>query len=345
MFVYQGGKRLLAKGIIYKIFEKCSHKSVFFDLFGGGGAISDTATGFKVSGLFDNFEYKKVYYNELHYIYFAYKWLNEHGTSPLGLFEFIDKQEFYQAREVFFGTEEEIKAIPEAERARAAFIRSIWSFGGGGATYVKGDGSVRIAKLFSTFGMYLSRQSTLNEVVTAAKGMKLKDSNGKYFDVDFIVPDIVEWSDKLIVPLFKSCFSIQGTRSNDKLLQSLSELRIETYSRLKGTKPAPNPSKLHFYNANALDILERPEDYCDEPNNTVFYADPPYWNTANYRQTAPFDYDRFVRAAKAFKYPLFVSEYNNLLGFKEIWKQRKRVTISQFDNSKTTIERLLWNGL
>lgn len=132
MFVYQGSKRLLAKGIMCKIYELHPDKTIFFDLFGGGGAMSDAATEFEISGLFDRFQYEKVYYNELHYIYWAYKWLNQYGTSPLGLFEFIDKEEFYRARNLFFGTTEEIEAMPEVKRARAAFIRSIWGFGGGG---------------------------------------------------------------------------------------------------------------------------------------------------------------------------------------------------------------------
>lgn len=197
---------------------------------------------------------------------------------------------------------------------------------------------------FYAFCGYVEGEVSFDEVVNEAKDMVLKDNKeGQSYKVGLIAPQAPYTKD--FIPLFKSCIVPKENLPTAKFKELVSDLRLEAYSRLKSTKPSTRASKLEFYNANALDVLENPEKYCDEPNKTVFYADPPYWNTANYRQTTPFDYGRFIRAAKAFKYPLFVSEYNNLLGFQEIWKQRKKVTISQFDNSKNVIERLFWNRL
>jgi len=109
---YMGSKRKLAPKIVDKILEDNPKCKYFYDLFGGGGAIS-----FEASQRIDN-----VYYNEF-------------DTGITELLQKIKKEgiteEFYKwiDRETFF-------EMKEGKCWEGGFIKTCWSFGNNGNSYM-----------------------------------------------------------------------------------------------------------------------------------------------------------------------------------------------------------------
>ena len=111
---YMGSKRKLASEIVSIIRQRHHREINFYDVFGGGGAIS-----FKALSLFDN-----VHYNEI-------------DTSIVNLIEQLKigfPNEWYETitRERFF---EEI----EKDTAFSGMVKTCWSFGNNKRTYLYGE--------------------------------------------------------------------------------------------------------------------------------------------------------------------------------------------------------------
>jgi site-specific DNA-adenine methylase len=80
------------------------------------------------------------------------------------------------------------------------------------------------------------------------------------------------------------------------------------------------------------------------PNNAIVYLDPPYEGTEN--KYGAFDHTKFEKWAKSLKVPVFLSEYKNILGWKEVYNITKRSSFSSEKlNNQDRVERLYWNQI
>lgn len=118
---YMGSKRKLASSILNVIISSHHGITDFYDLFGGGGAVSFTAIK----------DYRfRVHYNELNrHIYSLVKYLKENKTLEPKFYEWV-------TRETFF---EQIEKSNEEADWYSGFVMSCWSFGNKQASYIYGE--------------------------------------------------------------------------------------------------------------------------------------------------------------------------------------------------------------
>lgn len=130
---YMGSKRKLAGDILHFITQRHNGITDFYDLFGGGGAVSFTAVR----------DYRiNVHYNELNsHIYHLVKYLKENKTLEPKFYEWV-------TREVFF---EQIEKTNEQADWYSGFVMSCWSFGNSQNSYLYGAEIENIKRLAHEF--------------------------------------------------------------------------------------------------------------------------------------------------------------------------------------------------
>ena len=122
---YMGSKRKIAKELFTKMLEIKPNAKYFFDLFGGGGAMSFTALQL---GL-------EVHYNEkqkslVDFINYIIARVKEGKRGRYGLFP----DDFYK-----FITREEFSILKNEDSIKGQFARICYSFGNNQRTYLFGD--------------------------------------------------------------------------------------------------------------------------------------------------------------------------------------------------------------
>lgn len=115
---YRGSKQAIAPEIIKSIKALCPNAIYFYDLFGGGGAIT-------VAALQSNY-FKKVFYNEydkglVHLLTFL-RDLKGQGL-PKEYWEWVSREKFESLRD------------SDDDSAYATMVRRIWSFGNNGTAF------------------------------------------------------------------------------------------------------------------------------------------------------------------------------------------------------------------
>lgn len=122
---YMGSKRKLSQKIVDEILNANPNTKYFYDLFGGGGAVSFEAV--------QRPRIEKVFYNELNkgVVELLKKVINDGVTDEL--FKFIDRETFFKHKDDddWFG----------------GLCKVVWSFGNSQRTYLFGKGVEPIKKL------------------------------------------------------------------------------------------------------------------------------------------------------------------------------------------------------
>src|ERR1022692_280682 len=104
-----GSKRKLAAGILNAIISRHEGVTDFYDLFGGGGAVSFTAI--------DNYNFN-VHYNELNsHIYCLVEYLKNNKTLDPKFYEWVTREEFFK------------QCNRTDSDWYSGFVMSCWSFG------------------------------------------------------------------------------------------------------------------------------------------------------------------------------------------------------------------------
>lgn len=108
---YMGSKRKLASDILSKITARHQGITDFYDLFGGGGAISFTAIR----------DYRfNVHYNELNkHIYSLVEYLKNNKELQAKFYEWVTREEFHK----------QVNKTNEEADWYSGFVMSCWSFG------------------------------------------------------------------------------------------------------------------------------------------------------------------------------------------------------------------------
>lgn len=347
---YQGSKRSIACDLLGVMLQKKPKAKYFFDLFGGGGAMSLCASD---NGLI-------THYNEINKNLAGLLQACLDGI-PLEWCRWISREEFNLKR--------------EEDSIEAEFIRNIWSFGNGRRAYLFGKdkeewkqkGHRVILENDKESLLYFYEKTKCKAVLDLHSIFKnLKWQRRLEIWVNLVlkaeairVSGLGEIDSRWYQMGAKELFQ---TKAKDICLEIKKKIRakIKRYKTIKegigrleqvgGIREIEKLEHLQRFNQlerlNGLQVEISSIDYRQVKINTpieetIIYCDPPYLNTEGYG--AEFDHQDFIKWCLENSYSVFVSEYSNLEGLKVIYEKNKRAL---FDcNATNTIsEKLLWNG-
>jgi len=304
-----GSKRKLASEILKTIVRRHNGITDFYDLFGGGGAVSFTALK----------EHRfNVHYNELNsHIYYLVKYLKENRTLEPKFFEWV-------TREMFF---EQIGRCNEDADWYSGFVMSCWSFGNNSEKGYMYGVDIENIKLI------------MHEIIVNKKEKSLKEFNKLYkLEIPksiFLINNINERRLSLQKELSKI---YQKTKRKDlDKIGARKNIIVDNLGRLENLEKVQNLQNLQnlqIYNKSYQDIKII-------GNNPIIYCDIPYKGTGEYKEGG-FNHDAFYQWFANLDYPAYLSEYD--APFEKIEMFKHRSSLSATNNKKKTIECLFWNG-
>ena len=151
---YMGSKRRLAKNIVDHILEKNPKTEYFFDLFGGGGAVSFEAMQRKCI--------KQVVYNELNTgVCELLKKLQKDGVTE-EMYEWVDRETFHK--------------LKDGNDWKAGLVKTCWSFGNNQVSYM--------------FGKHIEEPKRLLHEVIVNKCEKSLKSFNKHFNINLEISEM-----------------------------------------------------------------------------------------------------------------------------------------------------------
>lgn len=349
---YLGSKRKISYDILSVIANKAPHARHFFDLFGGGGAMSFNA---RANGY-------EVYYNELDtniYMFVDFlanqkRELGKYGYLPDSFYRFVSSDDFKQLKQ----------AEPSVYRT---FALINYSFGCSSREYF----CSKDKEIFKKAGHYFILDNDKDYVDFYESLFKDSGScSGVYRHLNKEVFPSMKWQDRrlLFVDLtlkmeaigvaglarlfqkgsdrdtFNAIKNISQRYLFDVIMKQGAEVKLK--SSIDNRVEIKRLDKIRFYyKLSSLENLTRIEnipmgynfntsnaDYQEvkistPPNDTIIYADPPYkWARGyNINKESAFNYDRFYDYMIWLHkqgYNVFISEYNMPQDrFKEVWSK------------------------
>ena len=376
--LYLGSKRKISYDILSVIANKAPNARYFFDLFGGGGAMSFNA---RANGY-------EVYYNELDtniYMFVDFlanqkRELGKYGYLPDSFYRFVSRDDFKQLKQ----------AEPSVYRT---FALINYSFGCSCREYF----CSKDKEAFKQKGHYLVLDNCKECAEWWDEYFKEKGSTvGVYRHLNKEVFPSMKWQDRrlLFVNLTLKIEAIRVAgiahlfqkKSNADTYKAVKDISQKDLCRLidkhnphlpkknyKGTQGKGLTELKQLQNLERLQQLERLEqlqqlerlerldlitctnlDYAEvkistPPNDTIIYADPPYKGTEGYNinKESAFNYDRFYDYMIWLHkqgYNVFISEYNMPQDrFKEVWSKETYANfnvISRDCGAKTKPQRV-----
>ena len=279
---YMGSKNRIAKELITEIIWNEPNAQIFIDLFAGGCAISHSAI---LSGKF-----KKVIANDINAMPKLFK------DAILGKYRdekrWISRDKFHKLKDTDM------------------YIKSVWSFGNDGETYLYGEHLEPYKKayhyarvlgdfsLFNQFAPYIEQENGGNlRQYIKTNHERIKKDYSKWLSTD-----------------------IKYSSSSLQRLQSLQSLeRLERLERLESLQSLENLSDTLEISQGSYQEFKLPKaDEC------VIYCDIPYKGTQGYKHNGKkleFNYEAFynwVRDKAKDGYKIYISEYQMPSDFKEV---------------------------
>lgn len=349
---YLGSKRKISYDILSVIASKAPHARYFFDLFGGGGAMSFNA---RANGY-------EVYYNELDtniYMFVDFlanqkRELGKYGYLPDSFYRFVSREDFKQLKQ----------AEPSVYRT---FALINYSFGCSCREYF----CSKDKEIFKKAGHYFILDNNKDYVDFYESLFKDSGScSGVYRHLNEEVFPSMKWQDRrlLFVDLtlkmeaigigkVARLFQKGSDRDTFNAIKNISQkdlfnvimkqgAEVKLKSSIDNRAELKRLDKIGFlYKLSSLENLTRIEnipmgydfntsnaDYQEvkistPPNDTIIYADPPYKETKGYNinKESAFNYDRFYDYMTWLHkqgYYVFISEYNMPQDrFKEVWSK------------------------
>ena len=270
---YMGSKRKHADKLIDKILELKPNAKYFYDLFGGGGAMSFAALQKGMT----------VFYNEkqtdlVRLMEYVFECVNnpksEYGIFPAEYYHFITRDEFIR--------------LKEESGTYAQFARICYSFGNNQRTYLFNK-ELEVTKMLS-HNVVVFRDAESLRVLRDILGVELSLSDAKTINerrLDF--RKTIRKSMRLDLQQLQQLQQLER-------LQQLQQLeQLERLERLE--------QKITFTNLDYRDVkITTPID------ETVVYLDPPYRGTEKYIEGI--DHDGMDEFFRSLPYLAFMSEYN-----------------------------------
>lgn len=307
---YMGSKSGIAKSICMN-FPPADN---FYDLFGGGGAITHCMALTKKK------KFKHFHYNEI-------------NSCTTELLKRIIKGEFsyktfkppWVSREEFF-----------AKKHTDAYIRCFWSFGNNQRNYIFHKDiepykrSMHMAVVFDEFDSFAKSVFGFDKWPSVCKTIHQKRI--------YLLQLINYYDKKGLLEQLKKQFKYNSV-SSLKQIQPLEVLQrigsLEQLARIERTQGLQDLGSLNFYSSDYRDVVIRP--------SSVVYCDIPYKNTSKYLND--FNHNEFYDWASSRPYPVYVSEYSlDDKRFECVYSLKKRVTLSATkDTPLYKQEKLFWN--
>nr|DAP68144.1 MAG TPA: DNA adenine methylase [Caudoviricetes sp.] len=339
---YRGSKNKIAKDIINRL----PAGEVFVDLFCGGCAVTHAAM---LSG-----KYKRYIINDS-----IAMMPNAFRDAVNGKFKgekrLISKEDFHRLKD------------------SDAYVRTCWSFGNNGRSYLWGEENAHVKMLACKMIMaddWRERRRAymafIKYLQDARKRLAERKANMERYRAEY--GDI---KGRVREELCRCLRESGKTRSDiDRILGtngmaghyfSNSQWEFPTKEKYEKIRDAcPNFPPYDYWGQSlqslerleslqSLESLERLEslqslevftgDYQSVPipENAVVYCDPPYINTGGYG--IDFDHERFYSWLRTRDFPVYVSEYAMPDDFVCIWRKEKICTYSSTNNKKT-VEKL-----
>jgi hypothetical protein len=305
---YQGSKAAIAEKLC-EYFPKADH---FYDLFGGGGAISHCMLVTQPD------KYQRVHYNEI-----QTPVVELLRKSIAGEFSYSNFKPAWISREEFF-----------SRKDNDAYVSLCWSFGNNSANYIFGKNietykkSMHQAVVFGEFDALASevlRRTTWDTEDIKTRRLYLRHKIEEYRLST--MPDVLHQ--------FLS-------ESQLKQLERLKQLKLlEQLERLERLEWLERLERLERLQRLAITSL----DYREVPilPNSVVYCDVPYQNTKRY--SIDFDHETFLGWAATRDFPVYISEFDisddRLI---EVLSIKKRGLMCGASQKKHKEEKLYWNG-
>lgn len=344
---YQGSKRGIACDLLGVMLQKKPKAKYFFDLFGGGGAMSLCASD---NGLI-------THYNEINKNLAGLLKTCLDGI-PKEWYRWISREEF------------NLKKCEDS--IEGEYIRNIWSFGNGRGAYLFGKDKEEwkqkghrvilendkesllyfyqktkckaVLELHSIFKnlKWQRRLEIWVNLLLKAEAIKvsgLGELDSRWYQMG--AKELYQTNEKvLLLEIYKKTEAVFRdnikSKHRIKYLESLESLesleclrRLKQLERLKGLQ----------IKISSLDYRRVKIDTPIE--ETIIYCDPPYLNTEGYG--VDFSHEDFVKWCLENSYSVFVSEYSILEGLKVIYEKNKRALLNA-SATNTLSEKLLWNG-
>lgn len=348
--LYLGSKRKISYDILSIIASKAPHARYFFDLFGGGGAMSFNA---RANGY-------EVYYNELDtniYMFVDFivnqkRELGKYGYLPDSFYRFVSREDFKQLKQAepsvyrtfalinysfgcnceayFCSKDKEIfkKAghyfILDNDKDYVDFYESLFKDSGScSGVYRHLNKEVFPSMKWQDRRLLFVDLTLKMEAIGIGKVARLfqKGSDRDTFNAikNISQRDLCRLIDKHNPHLPKKNY--KGTQGKGlielKQLERLEQLQrlkqLELLERLERLEQLQQLERLDLITPTNLDYAE--VKISTPPNDTIIYADPPYKDTAGYNinKESAFNYDRFYDYMIWLHkqgYNVFISEYN-----------------------------------
>ena len=284
-------------------FPKADH---FYDLFGGGGAVTHYMIKRK------DHNYKHFHYNELNvsvYDLFVRAIKGDFNNSKFKL-NWISRDEFFKTKD------------------KDALVRYIYSFSNNGSTYQFGPQiepykkSMHMAVVFGEFDSLAKEVFGFDKWPTNIKTIKAKR---------LYLRQLIEFY-RVKNKLPKVLHQFLPSKQLEQLQQ------LERLHRLQRLEQLHGLNKLNFSSKDYRDVEILP--------NSVVYCDIPYLNAANTIKYIKdgFNHQEFYEWAASREFPVYISEYVMPHNFICVYQIEKRNLYSSFENKKNINEKLYWNG-
>jgi site-specific DNA-adenine methylase len=267
---YMGGKSKIALPLLREMLKVKPNAKYFYDLFGGGGSMSFTASEIGLITHYNELQTSLVEF--IDYIFDRLKngLIGQYGLFPDDIYDFIDRDEFMR--------------LKDEDSIKGQFARICYSFGNNQRAYL--------------FGQNIERQKHLGHNIVMFKCEKSLKQLNDLLGLDIKISDLPTWNERRLD------FRRQVKDRKYKELERLERLerlqQLETLEHLERLEPVFTTSNLSYKDVK----INTPID------ETIIYLDPPYRNTAKYIEGKDFDYKELDQWFLDNKYTCFMSEYN-----------------------------------
>ena len=322
---YLGTKRYLAPKILRTILSRHPHISHFYDLFGGGGAMSLCAAA-------NAPQLKTIHYNDIDpaitaFLTIVQQWFLGQCNSFTRWSDALLPREFYrwQSREDFNNSKND-------PTYWGGYLRSVWSFSHTHA-YLYADDIISYKRALFRFLVDGTDREELEQFLSIKLPISFFQTTLEHRRQHFR-RITTRHAPKLLVKLAPTSLTdIQQIHPLERIRHISNCHSILKLSRITNSSYVEVP------------ILDRPE--------TVIYVDPPYCDTGKgtYRfGSEKFDYTNFYNWCLDSKFPVYISGYEMPSKFVPICEFPVYVKLSAYCHDKndgsclSRIEKLFWNG-
>ena len=268
-----GSKRKLAPKILDFILERHPKCEYFYDLFGGGGAVSFEAL--------QRPQIKKVFYNELNTgVCNLLKKIRDDGVTS-EFYEWVSRDKFHE--------------LKSGDDWKSGLIKTCWSFGNCQRTYMFGESAEKQKRLLHEFVVNKCEDSIREFEETY--GLVIPRHLNNFDTINERRLSIMGYIKKSIL----GRVDLQQLEQLERLQQLQQLQQIEQLERLQQLEQL---QQLEISNMSYEDVVIE-----NIPENTVIYLDPPYIGTMKYQKDILHDdlYD-YINDSK---YPIYMSSYKS----------------------------------